>query len=278
MKGIIIKNISNDFLVATKDKEFLCKAKGKFKLDKIIPLVGDNVIFDENKRIITEIETRKNELIRPSVANIDYAIIVTSVKEPNFDTVLLDKLLTIVSYNNIEPIIYLTKLDLLNKQETINIQMYINYYKKTGYKTVDTKEKLIEIIKNKTVVFAGQSGAGKSTLLNKIKPELELKTNEISKSLGRGKHTTRHTQLYKIENFYIVDTPGFSKIDFIGMKRIDIRDNMKEMFNNLEYCKYRDCMHDNEDGCHVIELVKQNKILPSRYNNYINFIRGIKND
>ncbi len=278
MKGIITKTISNDFLVTTKDKEYLCKAKGKFKLDKITPLVGDIVTFDEQKKIITEIQTRKNELIRPAVANIDYAIIVTSVKEPDFDTILLDKLLTIVSYNNIEPIIYLTKLDLLNKKETNNIQMYINYYKKIGYKIVNKKEELISLIKNKTVVFAGQSGAGKSTLVNKIKPDLELKTNEISKSLGRGKHTTRHTQLYKIDNFFIVDTPGFSKIDFIDMKKIDIRDNMKEMFNNLEFCKYRDCMHDNEDGCHVIELVKENKILPSRYNNYISFIRGIKND
>lgn len=278
MKGIITKNISNDYLVSTKNKEYLCKARGKLKLTKNIPLVGDNVIFDEQKRIINEIEPRKNELIRPSVANIDYAIIVTSVKEPNLDTTLLDKLLTIVSYNNIEPIIYLTKLDLLNKQETNNIQMYINYYKKIGYKIVNKKEDLISLIKDKTVVFAGQSGAGKSTLLNKLKPDLELKTNEISKSLGRGKHTTRHTELYKIDNTFIVDTPGFSKIDFIGMKKIDIRDNMKEMFNNLEYCKYRDCMHDNEEGCHVIELYKENKILPSRYNNYISFIRGIKND
>ena len=278
MKGIIIKNISNDFLVSSKDKEYLCKAKGKFKLEKITPLVGDNVTFDENKNVITDIENRKNELVRPAVANIDYAIIVTSAKEPNFDTVLLDKLLTIVSYNNIEPIIYITKLDLLNKKETDNIQMYINYYKKIGYKVVNKKEDLIKLVKDKTIVFAGQSGAGKSTLLNKIKPELELKTNEISKALGRGKHTTRHTQLYKINNTFVVDTPGFSKIDFIGMKKIDIRDNMKEMFNNLEYCKYRDCMHNNEDGCHVIKLVQENKILPSRYNNYISFIRGIKND
>lgn len=278
MKGIIIKNISNDFLVTTKNKNYLCKARGKLRLNKTTPLVGDNVIFDEDKKIILEIEKRKNELIRPSVANIDYAIIITSVKEPNFDTILLDKLLTIVSYNNIEPIIYLTKLDLLNTEETNNIQNVINYYKSIGYTVITDKNVLLKAIKNKTVVFAGQSGAGKSTLLNKIDPNLELKTNEISKSLGRGKHTTRHTQLYKIDNTFIVDTPGFSKIDFSDMNKIDIRDNMKEMFNNLEYCKYRNCMHNNEEGCYVIKLVKENKILSSRYNNYINFIRGIKND
>ena len=133
-------------------------------------------------------------------------------------------------------------------------------------------------IKNKTVVFTGQSGAGKSTLLNKLNPTLSLKTDEISNYLGRGKHTTRHTELYNIENTYIADTPGFSKIDFNGMTKIDIRDNMKEMFNNLEYCKYSDCMHINEDGCEVINLVNNNIIIQSRYNNYKSFINGDKYD
>lgn len=278
MKGIIIKNISNDYLVEANKKEYLCKPRGKLKLEKVAPLVGDKVIIDENKKVINEIEKRKNELIRPAVANIDYAIIVTSVKEPDFDTILLDKLLTIVSYNNIEPIIYLTKLDLLNNTEKINIQKYSDYYQKIGYIVITNPKDLINIINNKTVVFAGQSGAGKSTLLNKIDKNLKLKTNEISKALGRGKHTTRHTQLYRINNALLVDTPGFSKIDFIGMKRIDIRDNMKEMFDNLEHCKYRDCMHNNEDGCYIKKLFQEKKILESRYNNYLSFIRGIKND
>jgi len=143
-----------------------------------------------------------------------------------------------------------------------------NYF----FHQITDKDTLINKIKNKTVVFTGQSGAGKSTLLNKIDSTLELKTNEISKHLGRGKHTTRHTELFKTNNCYIVDTPGFSKIDFIDMTKEDIRDNMKEMFNNLEYCKYRDCMHYKEEGCHVIELVKRNEILPSRYITYIALI------
>ena len=121
-------------------------------------------------------------------------------------------------------------------------------------------------------MFTGQSGAGKSTLLNKINPHLSLKTDEISIALGRGKHTTRHTELYDINNTLIADTPGFSKIDFHDMKAIDIRDNMKEMFDNLEYCKYDDCMHISEDGCAIKELVKNKKILESRYNNYRLFI------
>ena len=278
MKGIIIKNISNTNLVETNKKKYNCLPRGKFRLTKSTPLVGDHVIFDEKNNYILEILKRKNELIRPPVANIDYAIIVTSTKDPAFDTILLDKILTIVSYSNIEPIIYLTKIDLLKDEETKNIQKYIKYYQKIGYTVITDKDSLVEKIQNKIVVLTGQSGAGKSTLLNKIDPTLELKTNEISKHLGRGKHTTRHTELFKTNNCYIVDTPGFSKIDFANMKKEDIRDNMKEMFNNLEYCKYRDCMHYKEEDCHVIELVKSGEILQSRYNNYISFIKEKIND
>lgn len=278
MKGIIIKNISNTYLVETNKKKYNCLPRGKFRLTKSTPLVGDHVIFDEKNNYILEILKRKNELIRPPVANIDYAIIVTSTKDPAFDTILLDRILTIVSYSNIEPIIYLTKIDLLKDEETKNIQKYIKYYQKIGYTVITDKDSLVEKIQNKIVVLTGQSGAGKSTLLNKIDPTLELKTNEISKHLGRGKHTTRHTELFKTNNCYIVDTPGFSKIDFANMKKEDIRDNMKEMFNNLEYCKYRDCMHYKEDDCHVIELVKSGEILQSRYNNYISFIKEKIND
>ena len=272
MKGRIIKNISNDYTVYSNNALYTCKPRGRFRINDITPLVGDIVEFDEHNNYILNIEKRTNELIRPSIANVDMAIIVTSVKKPDFDTVLLDKTLTIISYNNITPIIYLTKLDLLDEIELKTINEYKEYYQKIGY-IVATKEKeLLTIIKHKTVVFTGQSGAGKSTLLNKINPNLELKTDEISDALGRGKHTTRHTELYDIDGTFIADTPGFSKIDFIGMKDIDIRDNMKEMFNNLHYCKYKDCMHVSEDGCHVIELVKENKILKSRYDNYRSFI------
>ena len=278
MKGKIIKNISNDYTIISNNNIYICKPRGKFRNDSIKPLVGDIVTFDEINKYILKIEKRKNELIRPSIANIDTAVIVTSVKKPDFDTYLLDKTLTIISYNNIEPIIYFTKLDLLNNEEKKEINKYIKYYKDIGYTVASNPTELMTNIKNKTVVFTGQSGAGKSTLLNKLNPTLSLKTDEISNYLGRGKHTTRHTELYNIENTYIADTPGFSKIDFNGMTKIDIRDNMKEMFNNLEYCKYSDCMHINEDGCEVINLVNNNIIIQSRYNNYKSFINGDKYD
>ncbi|MBQ9853863.1 MAG: ribosome small subunit-dependent GTPase A [Bacilli bacterium] len=272
MTGLIIKNISNDYTVISNNNIYICKPRGKFRNDKTSPLVGDIVDFDENNNYILNIHKRKNSLIRPSVANVDIAVIVTSVKNPNFDTHLLDKTLTIVSYNNITPVIYFTKLDLLNNEELNNINNYINYYKKIGYPVATNIKELNNITKDKIVVLTGQSGAGKSTLLNKIEPSLNLNTNEISLALGRGKHTTRHTELYNIKGTYIVDTPGFSKIDFFEMENKDIRDNMKEMFENLHLCKYKDCMHLTEDGCEVIKLVKENKILESRYKNYKNFI------
>ena len=273
MKGRIIKNVSNDYTIKSNDKIYTCKPRGKFRLNNMTPLVGDIVVFDEKEHYILEIEPRKNELIRPSIANIDMAVIVTSVKKPDFDTILLDKTLTIISYNNITPIIYFSKLDLLNEKELNNIKIYINYYKKIGYFVATNISELMPLIKNKTVVFTGQSGAGKSTLLNKINPLLKLKTDEISEALGRGKHTTRHTELYEIDNTFIADTPGFSKIDFYNMTPIDIRDNMKEMFDNLEYCKYDDCMHITEDGCEVKKQVNNQEILISRYENYRNFIK-----
>ena len=274
MEGIIIKNISNDYVVLCKNGEYTCKPRGKFRNDKITPLVGDNVIIDPDNKYILEIKKRRNMLIRPSVANIDQAIIVSSVKEPNFSTNLLDKLLVIVTYNNIKPIICLTKLDLLNESELKEIDMYIKYYSSLGYTVVSNQDKKLikELLKDKLTVITGQSGAGKSTLLNMLDKSLELKTNAISKALGRGKHTTRHVELYNIDGGLVVDTPGFSAIDLSDIPNIAIRDNMIEMYENLSECKYRDCMHIKEDGCAVKRKVENGEILISRYNNYKSFI------
>lgn len=276
MEGIIIKNQSNDYTVRTKNGINVCKPRGKFRKENITPLVGDTVIIDDINNYLLEIKPRKNYLIRPTISNVDIAIIVTSVKEPNFDSNLLDKLLTIISYNNIEPIICLTKLDLLNEKEEKEIKNIMSYYQNIGYKVVtnnDIKE-IKKIIKDKITVFAGQSGAGKSSLLNKLDKTLYLETNEISKALGRGKHTTRCVTLYDIGGALVADTPGFSSVDFRGMEKLDIRDNMKEMFDNLDKCKYRDCMHIKEDDCEVKRLLEKGEILESRYNNYKSFIGG----
>lgn len=276
MEGIIIKNQSNDYTVRTKNGIYVCKPRGKFRQVGITPLVGDIVVIDDINKYILDIKPRKNSLIRPSIANVDIAVIATSVKEPNFDSNLLDKLLTIIEYNNIIPIICLTKKDLLTEEEEKSIDNIMSYYKKLGYivtENTNTKE-IKKLIKGKTVVLAGQSGAGKSSILNRLDKNLDLQTNEISKALGRGKHTTRCVTLYEIEESLIADTPGFSSVDFCGMNKIEIRDNMREMFENLDNCKYRDCMHIKEDDCEVKRLLNSGEILPSRYENYKSFIGG----
>ena len=275
MEGIIIKNISNDYLVKSNGTTYLCKARGKFRQLKQSPFVGDRVLFDEKDKYLLKILDRKNFLIRPSVCNVDQAIVVSSVKRPDLDTYLLDKLLTIISFHNIVPVICFTKLDLCDEDERKVIQKYIRYYESIGYVVVtnDEREKILDLLKGKITVLAGQSGVGKSSLINRLDSSLNLKTDDISLALNRGKHTTRHTELFEVNHGYLVDTPGFSDVDFFLMSKMDIRDNMKEMFEGVHYCKYRDCMHIKEDGCYVLDQVQKGIILKSRYENYCSFIK-----
>lgn len=270
-QGKIIKQISNDYTVKVDNNLVVCKARGKFRNIGITPLVGDNVIFENN--YILEILPRKNELIRPSIANVDQAVIVMSTTIPAFSTDLLDRLLCIIEYNNIKPIIYISKIDLLNDDEVSSINKYIVYYKKIGYK-VYTDLTIKEIFKNKITVFVGQSGAGKSTLLNKLDSNLNLQTGEVSIALGRGRHTTRHVELINLLSGMIADTPGFSKLSFIDMSNSDIRDNFIEFNDYKEKCEYQDCMHHNEDNCEIKKMVNSGTILKSRYDNYIKFIEN----
>lgn len=275
MEGKIIKIISNDYTVLSNNFSYVCKSRGKFRNINITPLVGDEVIFDELNNYILEIKKRKNELLRPPVSNIDNALIIANVK-PTFNTNLLDKLLCIIEFNNIKPIICFTKLDLLTKEELNQIKIYMDYYRKIGYEVYDNQniQEIKKIFKSKITVLTGQSGAGKSTLLNKINSKLNLKTDEISVALGRGKHTTRHVELLEIEGGLVADTPGFSSLDFIDMSNEDIRDNFIEFNLYKEKCKYRDCMHLNEDECNI----KNNpNIIKSRYDNYKNFVQNNKN-
>ena len=272
MQGRIIKNISNDYTVLADNNTYVCKSRGKFRNLNITPLVGDNVVFDEENNYILEVLPRKTELVRPPVANIDQAVIITSVKNPDLDTNLLDKLINIIEFNNIKPIICFTKLDLLDS--TNEIEELIKYYKKIGYQVFKNTEleEIKKIFKDKISVFTGQSGAGKSTLMNNIDSNLNIKTNEISYALGRGKHTTRHVELIPLYDGLVADTPGFSSLDFYDMKPSDIRDNFIEFNEYKEDCKYRDCMHHKEDVCAIKEELEKGNILKSRYENYIHFI------
>ena len=272
MQGIIIKNISNDYTVRVNDTDYICKPRGKFRLNNVSPLVGDIVNIDEINNYILEILPRRNSLVRPPIANVDQAVIVMSIADPDFSDNLLDKLLTVITFNKIKPIICFTKFDLLKDDERDSKEKFVNYYKTIGYSVYKNTEleELKLIFKNKVTVFTGQSGAGKSTLLNRLAPQLNLKTDEISKALGRGKHTTRHVELINVCDGLIADTPGFSSLDFNGMTNMDIRDTFKE-FTMFSTCPYQDCMHDKEKECSLKDQVG-NTILDSRYNNYIKFI------
>ena len=277
MQGLIVKVLSNDYTILSLEdnKFYICKPRGKFRNMNLTPIVGDYVVFDDKNNYLLEILPRKNFLIRPMIANIDQAFIITSCKYPDFDSNLLDKLLTLIEFNNITSIIIFTKLDLLNESELLEIEKVIDYYKNIGYKVYKNTEidKIKQCFKNKTSVFTGQSGAGKSTLLNKLNIDLNLETNDISYKLGRGKHTTRHVELHAILNGLVADTPGFSKISLDEMTLSDIRDNFVEFNQYKENCKYRDCMHLKEDICNV----KDNpNILKSRYENYKSFINERK--
>lgn len=274
MQGRIIKQISNDYTIEIETGEkVVCKARGKFRNMHISPLVGDIVLIDYNNKYILEILERKNELVRPCIANIDQAVIITSVHIPNFSSNLLDKLLINIEYNNVEPIICFTKLDLIDEEYRKEIDIYINYYRKIGYKVfINTDDSIKEIFKDKVTVFAGQSGAGKSTLLNKLDNNLKLETNEVSVALGRGKHTTRHVELIPLLGGLVADTPGFSSLDFYGMSKEDIRDNFIEFNTYRHDCEYSDCMHKNEKNCMIKQKVSDGEIINSRYENYLKFI------
>lgn len=274
MQGKIIKIISNLYTVETEEGLFDCRARGKFRNCAITPLVGDICKIDKDNQYILEIMPRRNELTRPLISNVNIVLIVTSVKKPTMNLNLLDKMMSIVIAHHIEPVLCFTKLDLLTNREQKDIKKTFAYYKNIGYKVITNKEhkKLNKILKGKSVVVTGQTGAGKSTLLNKMDKNLQLKTDEISESLGRGKHTTRHVELFKFKHFYIADTPGFSSLDFQDISKEDIKNSFVEF--QKYHCPFKNCMHDKERDCSVKQAVERQEILESRYQNYIDFIKN----
>lgn len=276
MNGQIVRVISNLYTVKIGEQLYGCRARGIFRKEKITPMVGDNVIVDTDYNVIVKILPRKNELKRPIVANVDVAIVVTSVKKPDLDLNLLDRLLSIIRFNNIEPVICFTKLDLLNdeeKQMIVNLQNYYQMIGITCFYNTDTVE-IKKFVKGKIVVLAGQTGAGKSSLLNTLEESLNIKTNEISEALGRGKHTTRHVELFGIGEGFIADTPGFSAVDFDSMNKYELRDTFIE-FEKYE-CKFSDCLHHKEIDCGVKKALEEKRILQSRYDNYLKFLEELK--
>lgn len=262
------------------NKQITHKTKLETKVVKISPKVGDYVIYENN--IIEDIKPRVNDLIRPAIANVDQVLLLFSAKKPDFQLNLLDQFLVLMEQNKVEASIIITKIDLLSETELINLKEKMTYYTKIGYKVfmVDSLfkrgfENIEEIFKNKISVLSGQTGAGKSTFVNALIPGFNLKTQEISEALGRGKHTTTATELYEFNGGYIGDTPGFSKLDFSLIEKEELKDYFIE-FSNFS-CKYRGCLHDKEPGCGVKEAVANKYILSDRYENYIKFLNDIKN-
>lgn len=275
LKGRIIKQISNAYTVNTEHGNIVCLVRGKFRNTKVSPVVGDYVKIIEEEKIIEEISPRFNYLERPNVANVDFAIIVTSLKEPLLSLNLLDKLLTIIIINKIEPIICLTKLDLLSKEEVHQIKNVFKYYKSIGLKVLTNKDRrqIKKLLKDKVGLLVGQTGAGKSTLLNNLDKSLQIEVKPISSSLNRGVHTTRHVELYKIGKGFIVDTPGFSAIDFKNVSLEELRNSFYE-FKKYR-CGFKDCTHTSENKCLIKQAVLSGKILKSRYDNYVKFVGEI---
>lgn len=286
-EGRIVKALSGFYNVKSDQNVFVCKGRGVFRKKKITPLVGDFVHFDQlNDRegYITEIKPRENELIRPPIANITQAIIVCSIVEPAFSTVLLNRFLVLIESKKIRPIILITKKDLATKEQLKNIEKYINMYQEIGYivKLVTTVKEnkslfmLSDLLVDQVTVIAGQSGVGKSSFLNALNPELSIKTNEISKSLGRGKHTTRHIELVEVLGGLVADTPGFSSLDFKEIETSSLSTCFPEISNIAHRCKFRGCLHHNEPDCAIKEAVYQGEISKERYAHYINFLQEIQ--
>lgn len=276
-KGILIKAISGFYYVSSEDNVYECKARGNFRKTGVSPVVGDEVEFsltDGIHGVVEQITQRKNLFNRPLVANIDKLFIVSAYSTPAPDTLMIDRLTALAVYNNIEPIIVFNKSDMGSFDELYKI------YTAAGFKTfvvsardnIGISELKCEM-KNSVCAFSGNSGVGKSSILNALFPELDLKTGEVSDKLGRGRHTTRHTELFCVgEGAYVVDTPGFSTVDNnedLYEFKLSLAECFPEFNEYLGECKFTSCSHTSEKGCAIIEAVKSGMIQPSRHESYI---------
>lgn len=275
-KGLIIKALSGFYYVKTAEGVTACRARGKFRLDGVSPLVGDCVSFDctaDGKGLVQAIEPRKNLFIRPAVANVDYLVLMCANVNPVTDPFLVDRVAVIAEHAGCGCIICINKCDLDPGDELYEI------FSTTGYKVVRTSavtgegvEELKELIRGKTVAFTGNSGVGKSSLLNAIAPGYNVTVGEVSEALGRGRHTTRHVELFDAgEGTLIADTPGFASFDLTQMKPIkkqELQHDFPEFAPYIGCCRFQDCAHLKEPGCAVLEAVENGEIHPSRHKSY----------
>ncbi len=261
------------------------RARGNFRKRKLTPLVGDDVTFQADNQTdgyILDILPRENELVRPPVANIDIAILIFSAVEPDFSTNLTDRFLVAIEKEDIRPVIGISKMDLATEEERKAIENYRDIYENAGYEVFLTgsdvdKAAILDLIHGKTAVIAGQSGVGKSTFLNQLNPDLTLQTEEISTSLGRGRHTTRHVELLPIGDGFIADTPGFSSIEWDNLEPENLQFCFPEIEDRRSGCKFRGCLHENEPNCAVKTAVLEDEIADFRYEHYLQILTELKN-
>lgn len=284
-EGLIIKLIGGIYYVEASDVVYECKARGSFRKGNLSPVCGDKVeihINDGDTSVITKVFERKSFIIRPQLANLDYLVLVNSVCEPSPNLLLIDKFIAIAEYKGIEPVVVFTKIDKKSESELVSI------YNKVGIKvfSVDNttghgSKELKELLTGKMSAFTGNTGVGKSSLLNNLFPGLNLDTGEVSKKLGRGKHTTRCVELFKLDDGgYIADTPGFSSFD-TNKYDIIFKDELASCFREfgdfIGKCRFQDCNHISEPGCAVIDAVNSGIISKSRHESYINMFEEAKN-
>ena len=288
MIGKIIKGIAGFYYVYVEDFGiYECKAKGIFRNQKIKPLVGDNVIIDvidDGKREgnINEILERKNELIRPSVANVDQAVIIFAAADPTPNLNLLDRFLILMMRQEVPVVICFNKDDIVSEDEITRLEdIYKNCGNEVIFTSTITKEgldSLQELLDNKTTVVAGPSGVGKSSIINLIQPEANMETGQISEKIRRGKHTTRHSELFYVKpNTYIMDTPGFSSLYINEVDKIELKDYFAEFHDYEEKCRFIGCLHLSEPDCGVKKALEEGKISPVRYESYKVLYEELKN-
>lgn len=285
LTGKIIRSLGGFYNVyASDDNIYPCKPRGIFRKNKVTPLVGDTVKIshtEDETASIDFIEERKNVLVRPPVANIDKLFIVVSTVDPSPNLLIIDKTIAAAEMNKIEPILIISKTDLLSMEELKKT------YSSIGIKVLESSpdnndcvDEIKALLMNSVSAFTGNSGVGKSTIINRINPELLLQTGETSKKLGRGKHTTRHVELFEVaENSYVVDTPGFSTFDIekYNMKdRTQLYKGFREFEKYVGYCKFTSCSHTTEKGCAIIEAVNSGEIPKSRFDSYVSMYNEIK--
>ena len=287
INGKIIKGIGGFYYVDTDNGLYECRVRGIFRKNKITPLVGDRVsisVVDEDgkKVVVEEIEKRDTELVRPPIANLDKALIVFSIKNPAPNLSLLDRFIVLAEKENLEVVIVFTKVDL--DMDGKILDELKNIYEVSGYRVIPVSNKLKlnidkikEELKGNTVVFAGPSGVGKSSLLNEVDKNFNLKTGEVSDKIKRGKHTTRHAELLKLDSGGMVaDTPGFSSLILDDIEESELKQYFIE-FDNYDECRFGfRCIHENEPSCSVKEAVENGKISKVRYNSYIQLLNEIR--